>query len=103
MSTYSASYKGIGEMLCAPFMVDEMKRRAENVKAAAEASAPDATPVGVGYKYEFRVESGIREGDSRRAFGRVVNDSPHAAFVEFGGRSTPKHRTLGKALDAAKE
>lgn len=107
MTSFNPSYKGIGELLCSPMIVKEMRRRAEKVKAAAEAIAPDAPPFGQGYIADFEVESGIREGRTRRAFGRVKNTSPHAFYVEFGGRAwggkkTPRHRTLGRALDSAK-
>jgi hypothetical protein len=102
---YKASYAGIGEMLCAPGMVADMRRRAEAVQAVAENSAPVArTGAHRGrYKAAFRVSSGIREGRTRRAYGRVSNDAPEALIVEYGNRNTPRHRTLGRALDAAKE
>lgn len=101
-SRYKHNYKAFDlEVLCAGFMVEEMRSRAERVKDAAEATAPDATPLGVGYKYQFSVSSGIQTHKTTRAFGRVTNDSPHAIFVEFGGKETPAHRTLGRALDAA--
>lgn len=98
-------YDGVGEMLRAPWMQAEMKARAEKVKARAIATAPDAPLVGEGYKFEFRVESGVKENSkgTRRAYGRVVNGSDHAIYVEYGGgRTSHAHRTLGKALDAAK-
>jgi hypothetical protein len=84
-------------------MQAEMRRRAELVKARAEASAPvDRTGPHPGrYKQSFRVTSGVREGKTRRAFGRVTNDAPEAILVEYGSRNNPRHRTLGKALDAA--
>lgn len=105
MSEFRPSYSGIGELLTADFMQAEMLRRAEKVKEAAEAIAPDAPPYGAGYKYEFEVEGGVKESKkgTRRAVGRVTNKSEHAIWVEFGGRHTPKHRTLGKALDAARD
>lgn len=105
MSTYKPSYRGIGELLTSEFMQAEMLRRAEKVKAAAEAIAPDAPPYGVGYKYEFKVEGGIKESKkgTKRAVGRVTNDSEHAIWVEYGGQQTPAHRTLGRALNAAKD
>lgn len=103
MTTFNASYEGLGELLQAEFVRAELVRRAEKVKAAAEAIAPDAPPYGVGYKYEFEVSSGTQHHLTTRAFARVSNHSRHALFVEFGGQSTPKHRTLGRALDAAKD
>lgn len=103
MSRFTASYEGIGELLRSEAMQAEMHRRAEKVKALAEATAPDAPPYGEGYKYEFRVVSGVKTSSegTRRAFGRVVNDSRHAIWVEYGGQNTPAHRTLGRALRAA--
>lgn len=109
MSEFHGSYKGIGEMLCADFMVAEMRRRAEKVKALAESTAPDATPVGIGYKYEFEASAGVEMHAStsgkvtKRAVGTVTNTSEHALFVEFGGQNTPAHRTLGRALRAASD
>jgi hypothetical protein len=98
-------YKGGGEMLTMPGMVAEMRRRAENVMGEAEATAPVGQGRHAGrYKRSFSVSSGIRgEGRSRRAFGRVTNDAPEALYVEYGNRNTPRHRTLGRALDAAKD
>lgn len=103
MGAVRTSYRGIGQLLCADFIVAEMVRRAEKVKALAETTAPDYTPLGEGYKYEFEIVSGVRKRKTRRAFARVRNRSTHAMWVEFGGQNTPKHRTLGRALDAAKD
>jgi hypothetical protein len=100
---YDANYAGIGEMLCMPGMVADMRRRAEKVKDFAEATAPvdDGGPHPGRYKAAFHVDSGIQQGKTRRAFGRVTNDSPEAFYVEYGNRNVPKHRTLGTALTAA--
>lgn len=105
MARFNPDYKGIGEMLTASWMQAEMRKRAEKVRAAAVAMAPDYDPKGVGYKYEFEVDSGVKTSKkgTRRAYGRVTNKSPHAIYVEYGGKSTPRHRVLGKALDAAKD
>lgn len=103
MSTYRPNRKGFDdEVLCAGFMVAEMAARAERIKAVAEATAPDATPFGEGFKYSFVVESGVRKRKTRRAFGRVTNTDPDARYIEFGTRDTPAHRTLGKAADAGR-
>lgn len=98
------SYRGIGEMLRADFMLADMVRRAEEVKATAESIAPvyEQGRHPGRYKAAFRVEADPRGGHRHdRAVGRVVNDSPEAFIVEYGNRNTPRHRTLGKALDAA--
>jgi len=103
MTTFNASYKGLGELLVAEFIRAEMVRRAEKVKARAEATAPDYTPFGEGYKYEFEVVAGTKRSKkgTRRAVATVRNRSHHALWVEMGGQNTPKHRTLGKALSEA--
>ena len=97
--TYRANYRGLGQLLTSPEMQAAMHALAEKVEARAIAIAPDAQPYGEGYIASFEVDSGIKKGWTRRAFGRVRNTSGHAVYVEFGGGNTPKHRTLGKALD----
>jgi len=105
MSRFDADYKGIGEMLCSPEMQADMKRRAENVMAYAVATAPydPHSKDGTHYKDSFTVDSGVREGKTRRAYGRVTNDDPAAFYIEYGTSDTPRHRTLGRALDHAKD
>jgi hypothetical protein len=103
---FRADYRGIGEMLCSEEMQADMHRRAERVAAAAEADAPVggvSDPHRGRYKASFSVESGVREGKTRRAFGRVVNDSPEAVYVEYGNKNIDAHHTLGRALDAVKD
>jgi hypothetical protein len=88
-------------VLKAPFMVAEMLKRAERVKARAEAHRPfdPDDPDLVHYRDHFYAEAGLR---TDRAYGRVTNtDMPTALFVEFGTKNNPRHRTLGNALDAA--
>jgi hypothetical protein len=98
-------YRGGGEMLTMPGMQAEMRRRAEKVMREAEATAPVGQGRHAGrYKRSFSVSSGIRgQGQSRRAFGRVTNDAPEALFVEYGSIHNDRYRTLGRALDAAKD
>lgn len=103
---FNASYAGIGQMLRAKFMQEDMHRRAEKVAALAEATAPVGSAVEGDehpgrYKASFHVESGIRVRKTTRAYGRVTNDAPEALAVEYGLGKTPKYRTLGSALQAA--
>lgn len=112
---YHHDYAAFDEnVLCAPFMVAEMLKRAERVKLRAEVTAPFyADDVdGEHYKDDFDVTAGIRETPTRRAYGRVTNDNSAAVLVEFGrpagidknGKhygAQERHRTLGNALDAA--
>lgn len=114
MTKYRHNYEAFGAaVLRSPEMLAEMARRAEAVKAVAASTAPfdPSSPDGTHYKDSFRVEVVDHGGVHHdRAEGRVINDDPAAFFIEFGtvheskdgkvGR-TPKHRTLGRALDSA--
>ncbi len=77
MSTYRADYKGLGELLNSAFIRAEMERRAAKVLARAKATAPDATPHGVGYVGSFELEVGtkVSKRGTRRALARVKNTS----------------------------
>ena len=97
-SRYRASYRGIGQMLCAPWMQREMVRRARNVKSRAMVTAPVDTG---DYKDSFRIRSGIRDRPTRRAVARITNYSGHALYVEYGTSDTPRFATLRNALTAA--
>lgn len=94
------NYRGVGEMLCSPWMVAEMHRRAERVAERARVTAPHSSGQ---FAASFEVSSGIRQARTRRAYGRVTNTDPAARYIEFGTEDTPAHRTLGRALAAAKE
>lgn len=97
-SEFTPDYEGIGEMLRSEEMQAEMIRRAELGKAYAEATAPyDPTDRdGDHYKDHFSVRPGKRKD---RASADLVNDHEAAFQIEWGTTDTPRHRTLGKALD----
>ena len=106
MGDFNASYEGIGQMLKSPEMQAAMHALAEKVAARAEAIAPfdPHDPDGEHYKDAFEVSSGVRHGSkTERAYGRVTNTDKAAVFVEFGTKNNPRHRTLGRALDALRE
>lgn len=103
---FNASYAGIADLLNAPFMVAEMRRRAERVAARAAATAPVGNPAtdrhAGRYKASFRVESGAGGGVNHdRAYGRVINDAPEAFYVEFGTSRQEARHTLRNALHEA--
>jgi len=106
MSRVKLSYRGIGAMLRSDFIEVEMLRRAALVEAQAIATAPyDASAPAdePHYKDCFHVTSDKASGYKHdRAGAHVVNDSDHAFPVEWGNKNVPRHRTMGKALDAAK-
>lgn len=80
-----------------------MVSEAEEVREAAEAAAPKRDRVLAEAYWVEDVTATVktrRNGTSRRAAGRVINDAPHAVSVEFGhftkkGRRVPAQRTLG--------
>lgn len=100
--TFKPDYRGIGELLKSPEMEAEMLRRAKKVLDVCVATAPvDLKSPHVGrYKASFHASSGRR---TDRAYGMVTNAAPEAILVEYGSKNNPRHRTMGKALDAAKD
>jgi hypothetical protein len=94
--TFRPSYDGIGDMLTAPWMVAAMHARAEAGLRFAEGIAPRRTGA---YARSLRVRSGVREGKTRRAYGRLESTDAKALHLEFGTEDTKAHRTLGRALD----
>lgn len=104
---YRGSYSGVGEMLVSPGMQAAMLRVAERIKDRAEATAPvgdpETDPHAGRYKAAFRVESGVRRRRTSRAYGRVINDVPEAAEVEWGTTEQEAHHTILNALTAARE
>lgn len=92
---FQGDYAGIGEMLRGAIGLQAALQQAEKVKSTAEAIAPVYTG---DYKQSFDIELGE---NAERAEVYVVNTSTHAFEVEFGGKATPRHRTLGKALGVA--
>jgi hypothetical protein len=101
---YDADFKGIGDMLSAPWMLTEMLRRAEKVAERARATAPvdEAGPHPGRYRDSISARAFVRErAGGRRAVGRAEATAPESFIVEFGTSRQEAHRTLGAALDAA--
>ncbi|MEO3856234.1 HK97 gp10 family phage protein [Acrocarpospora sp. B8E8] len=94
---FRGNYKGIGQILASPQMQRAMEARAERVKQRAISGSPVETG---DYKQSFKVEGSIRKGKTTRAIAKVINDSPHAAYVEWGTSKTPRYRVMGKAAGA---
>jgi hypothetical protein len=102
---FTASYTGIGEMLCAPFMVADMAIRAEKGMALGQLIAPvyhgrGGDPHRGRYRASFVMEAGVRQRKTRRAYGRVSNLAPEAFYVEYGTRNNEAHHVMLKVLDA---
>lgn len=97
------NYEAFGDLLSGPEMQALM---AKKIDAAAEAAKAMA-PVGDGpdhYREHFHVETGVADiNGGRRAYGRLSNDSPHAAAVEFGNRRAPAQHVLLRATDHMRE
>lgn len=69
---------GIGDMLTAPFVVAEMRKRTGAGGAFAESVAPvdEGGPHPGRYKAAFEVDSGVRRLKTRRAIGLLRNTLP---------------------------
>lgn len=100
MGTFKASYDGIGELLRSQAMKNEMHRRILRSEEAARAAAAEFSDTGE-YESSFETEVGLSK-NGKRARAVLRNTSDHSLYVEFGSEHNPRHRTLGKALDAAK-
>ena len=102
---YNHYYEAFGRIVLCEMMLPEVLKRAERVKARAEATAPyDAkSKDGTHYRDSFKAEAfiGPTGRGGIRAIGRVSNSDDAALFVEYGTKNNPRHRTLGNALDAA--
>ena len=106
-ANYRLDYAAFNEhLLNAPFMVEEMRKRAERGKELAEAIAPVGPPpprdTHAGrYKESFSVEAGEHGGvHNDRAYAVLRNDSPESVIVEFGTENQDGRHVLGRAMDA---
>lgn len=98
MATYSPSFKGLAELLKSPEMVAAMESIAQRGKAYAESIAPRDTGE---YASRFSVASSRSGGVHHdRAVAYLINDDPASLSIEYGTSDTPKHRTLGRTIDA---
>jgi hypothetical protein len=85
---------GIEAMLRSPQMVEAMRVRAARVTARAQQISPVRTGL---YRRSWHYRAGIRRG---KAWARVYNTVPHAAYLEFGTRYMARRRVLARAMDA---
>lgn len=85
------------ELLNAPWMVEEMRKRAERGKAYAEQIAPVDTGQ---YAASFEVESGTHGGiHGDRAWALLSNSDPAAPYVEFGNGHDHGEHVLLRTMD----
>lgn len=82
--------KGVQELLASSGVRRHLRGRAERVLSVAKGSAPVESGA---YAASLHVEDAVTD----RPVSRVVADVPYATSVES------RHRTLGSALDAARE
>ncbi len=82
--------RGVVDLLQGSGTRDEMERRAKAVAREAQSRAPVVTG-----EYRDSIVA-VVEPRSDRNVGRVYAQVPYAAVVEA------KHRTLGRAIDAAR-
>jgi hypothetical protein len=103
-SKFTLNKAGVGQLLRSQGLRLELVRRAERIRAAAEAAAPVGGPgdphPGL-YRASFGVESTTRGGlRDDRAAAAVYNTAPYAAEVEYGNGRTEAHHTLARAAQA---
>lgn len=102
MAKYTLNYEAFREeLLNAPWMVEEMRSRAERGKAFAESIAPRDTGE---FASSFEVDSGTHGGiHSDRAWATLSSNDPAALSKEFGheagGRHVEGSYTLTKTMD----
>lgn len=107
MGVYQHDYAAFDdEVLCAEFMVEEMRSRAEKVldralSLAAERYDPTDRDGDHYIDHFLPVDAGVQTKKTRRAYATVTNDHQAADHIEYGTVDTPKQRILGRALDAA--
>ena len=102
---FKGSRTGIGELLRSPMIEADMRRRAELIKAAAEASAPVGTPPGDPHPGLYRssvVVTSTRRGGRRRdrAVAYATNTAYYARWVEYGTERVTAHHTMLRAAQA---
>lgn len=107
MADFNPSSVGLGELLASAGMQDGMRQLAGKARDRAEQTSPvgpDSDPHRGEYRSGWRVESGVRNEPTRRAYAEIVNDAEYAASVEFGnGRGQQGQYVLTRALDAMRE
>lgn len=92
---YEYDYAGTNRAMTSPEMLAVLVEAAEAGKAFAQRIAPVRTGE---YEKSFRIEGELRGGPRHdRAEARLVNDSPHAADVEW--RNHGGERILGRTAD----
>ena len=94
--------RGVRQLLKSPEVQAEMVRRAELVKAAAEAQAPVGTPPGDPhpglYKTSVKITSKRSGGRNKdRAVAYATNTAPYARWVEYGNGSGPARHVMLRA------
>ena len=99
----SLSYAGLGEMINAPFMVAEMRRRMDSAKVFAEGIAPVGDPEKDTHSGRYLASFSVTAGDyggvhNDRAWAELENDAPEALYVEVGDRGKEPYHIMLKAL-----
>lgn len=102
---FTASRRGIGELLRSEGVEAELLRRGNLIKAAAEAIAPTGTPPGDPHPGVYRASVTVRStrrGGRRndRAVVYVTNNAYYARWVEYGTDRVPAHHVMLRAASA---
>lgn len=101
MATFRPNHAGIRAMESAPWMVEAMRRKADQARAYAEIIAPVDTGH---YRASFFVTAGTRGG---KAYARLNNNArdprtgyPYCVALEFGNSRIKAQRIIQRSIDA---
>lgn len=94
--------RGLTDMVCADFLVENFRARAEAARSRAQAIAPKGRRKrGEGkYATSFEVTAGVAPSSKghRRAYAKLANNSSYAIYVEWGNNNIAPHRVLRRAV-----
>lgn len=90
--------RGLTEMVCADFLVENFRARAEAARSRAQAIAPKGRR-GI-YRSSFEVTAGVAPSSKghRRAYAKLANNARYAIYVEWGNNNIAPHRVLRRAV-----
>ncbi|WP_078944776.1 hypothetical protein [Streptomyces flavochromogenes] len=103
---FKMSKRGVGQLLNSPEVSGEVLRRAQAIKAIAEAASPvggrgDPHPGRYKLSWYARLErKPIGRSQKKRLVAVVGNSSHYARWVEYGTERVPAHHILLRAAQA---
>lgn len=97
---FKPDYRAFDRFATSDQMLEPLYKAAHDIRAIASATSPRSDGPGPHYADEYKVDSRpqlLRIGRFRRRIVTVVNESDHAAALEFDNKRTKGGHHLGKA------